>query len=81
MKKSISFTQIAVAIAASAAVGAMVGMLFAPKKGRDLRNKIVEEKDNIVKSMQNKFDSLLVNTKNEIAQEKANLKAAIDGKI
>jgi gas vesicle protein len=81
MKKSINFTQVAVTVAASVAVGAIIGMLFAPKNGSDLRKKIISEKDNMVKAMENKFDSFLAKTKKELATETNELKTAIDDKL
>ena len=78
MKNSISYGQIAVSIISSVTAGALIGMLLAPRKGREVRRRIKHEKDNLMQAMQNKFDSFMVNLKHENGTEKAN--AALDGK-
>jgi gas vesicle protein len=51
--------KIVVAVAAGAAVGAALGILFAPEKGSDLRRKIAEQSKKIVDNVKDKLESTI----------------------
>jgi gas vesicle protein len=48
--------KIVVAVAAGAAVGAILGILFAPQKGSELRGKIVDQGKKIIDNVKDKFE-------------------------
>ena len=48
--------KILVAAAAGAAVGAVLGILFAPDKGSETRRKIAEQKNKIADGLKEKFN-------------------------
>ncbi|MES2330688.1 MAG: YtxH domain-containing protein [Bacteroidota bacterium] len=47
--------KILIAAAAGVAVGAIVGVLFAPGKGRETRKKIIDEGENLAETLKEKF--------------------------
>lgn len=51
--------KIVVGVAAGAAVGATLGILFAPEKGTDLRKRLVKEGKKIVDNVKDKFEAKL----------------------
>ena len=44
------------ALVAGAAVGALIGVLFAPEKGEDLRNKIADMKSDCLNTLKDKVN-------------------------
>lgn len=46
---------------AGLAAGALIGVLFAPDKGSDLRGKIIKKSDDYLDSVKKKFNTLLDN--------------------
>jgi gas vesicle protein len=44
---------------AGLAAGALIGVLFAPDKGSDLRGKIIKKSDDYLDSVKKKFNTLL----------------------
>jgi gas vesicle protein len=48
-------------LAAGLAAGAVLGILFAPAKGKDTRNKISKKGEKIVEDLKTKFDEFLEN--------------------
>ncbi|MBC7411772.1 MAG: YtxH domain-containing protein [Bacteroidia bacterium] len=51
--------KLVVGVLAGVAVGALVGVLFAPHKGSETRRKIVEKGDDSMDEMKDKFEELL----------------------
>lgn len=60
---------------AGVAVGALLGMVFAPEKGSDTRKKISKKSADTIEDLQEKFDNLLDNVtqKFEAVKEEAAL--------
>ena len=57
--------KIAIAAAAGAAIGGILGVLFAPNKGTDTRQKIVDGGKKIVDTVKDKVNGLRVNIKDK----------------
>lgn len=66
--------KVVIGVLAGVAVGALLGVLFAPDKGSETRKKIMRKGENSVDDLQDKFDELLCNMteKFEAAKEEAN---------
>ena len=61
-------------VLAGIAVGAVIGILFAPDKGKNTRKKISEDGDTFVEELKSKFDDFLdtITEKYESAKKEAN---------
>ena len=61
------------ALLIGAAIGGVLGILFAPDKGSETRKKIIGKADDLTDSLKEKFSALLEDAKKEIelAKEKA----------
>ena len=57
--------KIAIAVAAGAVIGGVLGVLFAPDKGTDTRKKIADGVKKIPDTVKEKFNSLRVNIKDK----------------
>lgn len=66
--------KIVVGVLAGVAVGALLGVLFAPEKGSVIRSKISEKGDDYVDELKDKFNEFLDGVKKdiEIVKGKAN---------
>jgi len=66
--------KIVVGVLAGVAVGALLGVLFAPEKGTETRRKISEKGDDYVDDIKEKFNSFLEEVKQDVAivKDKAN---------
>jgi len=74
MEKSNSNTgKLVGALLVGAAVGATLGILFAPNKGTETRKKLIAKGDDISDAIKEKFNGMVETTKNEV--EKINSKA------
>jgi len=62
------------ALLVGAAIGGVLGILFAPDKGSETRKKILSKGEDLSDAMKEKFDGLLSEVKKEaaIVKEKAN---------
>lgn len=54
------------ALLAGAAIGGLLGMLYAPDKGTKTRKKIFDAKDDVIDSITDKFDEFLENVRGEV---------------
>ncbi len=61
------------ALLLGAAIGGVLGILFAPEKGSDSRNKLMGKADDLQHTLKKKFNDLIEESKNEL--ELANNKA------
>ena len=48
--------KVAIGVVAGVATGAVLGLLFAPDKGRETRRKIIEKEKDLVKNLKDKMD-------------------------
>ena len=69
------------AILAGAAVGVGLGILFAPDKGSNTREKIKDGFDDLKEKAKSKFNLLEEETKEQFSQTKDELKETIDNLI
>ncbi|MCF6131439.1 YtxH domain-containing protein [Flavobacterium wongokense] len=66
------------ALLAGAAIGAAVGVLFAPDKGSETRKKMKEGLDDLKDQAKSKWDNLDDETKQKFSDTKDNLKEKVD---
>ena len=61
------------ALLLGAAIGGVLGILFAPDKGSETRKRIAGKADDLTDSLKDKFNALMEEAKNELeaAKEKA----------
>ncbi|HWY13206.1 MAG TPA: YtxH domain-containing protein [Bacteroidia bacterium] len=58
------------ALLIGAAIGGVLGILFAPDKGSETRKKIAGQTDDLTESLKEKFNALLEDAKKEFAAAK-----------
>lgn len=66
------------ALLAGAAIGAAIGILFAPDKGSKTREKLKEGLDDLKDQAKSKWDSLEDETKEKFSGTKENLKETVE---
>ena len=59
-------SKIIIATAAGAALGAVIGILFAPEKGSELRRKIGNQGKKLAAGIQEKFEETVQNWKEKV---------------
>ncbi len=55
------------------ALGGILGILFAPDKGKETRKKIVGASDDLTESLKEKFDQFMGEAKKEVERAKENV--------
>ncbi len=78
VKKSKNIGTIISSLALGAIAGSAIALLFAPRKGKDLRKKISGKTDEFTESMKSKFNSILQESKSEYEKEEAKAKMHIN---
>jgi gas vesicle protein len=63
-------------LVSGAAVGAAIGLLFAPKKGTETRRKITETGDNYLQEAKSKFNEFTDNLSHKVDEVRNRSKAA-----
>ena len=71
-------SKILTAIAAGAAAGAILGVLFAPDKGTETRKKISKKSGDVADSLKHKFNDFVDGLKETYATAKESVDDAID---
>ena len=64
-----------VGLVSGAALGAVVGMLFAPRKGKEIREKIGKTSENYINDAKSKFNEFSDNLNDKVESLKAKTKA------
>ncbi len=71
-----------IGLVSGAALGAVVGLLFAPKKGKDIRKKIGDTSENYIKDAKNKFNEFSDTLNDKVEALKAKTKSGMsDSKL
>ena len=71
-----------VGLVSGAALGAAVGMLFAPKKGKDIRKKLGKTSENYINDAKSKYNDFSDNLNDKVESLKAKTKANLsDSKL
>ena len=65
-----NFSKVLLGFAAGAAIGAALGLLFAPDKGTETRRKIAEKSNDMADSLKDKFNDFVDGVKNKFANAK-----------
>lgn len=73
-KKSDDTIKVIGALLLGAAIGAGLGILFAPDKGSETRKKMVEKSDDVLDSVKTKFNDFMEELKKEIEKGKQTAK-------
>ncbi len=66
--------KVIIALLLGAAIGGVLGVLFAPDKGTTTRKKLMGKTDHLSDSLKEKFSVLLEEAKQELEEAKANAK-------
>ncbi|MES2590706.1 MAG: YtxH domain-containing protein [Bacteroidota bacterium] len=66
--------KVVLGVLAGAAVGALVGVLFAPDKGTETRKKIAESSTDLMDEWKEKFDDLIAGLNEKVQPVKDNAK-------
>lgn len=70
--------KVVLGVLAGAAVGALVGVLFAPDKGTETRKKIAESSNDLIEDWKEKFDDLIAGFNEKVQPAKDNAKEWVE---
>jgi gas vesicle protein len=71
-------SKILIALAAGAAAGAVLGILFAPDKGTETRRKISKRSSDIANSLRDNFNDFVDSVKENFSNAKAEVKESVE---
>jgi gas vesicle protein len=77
MENSNNSGKIIGALLIGAAIGGVLGILFAPDKGSETRKKIIGKTDDLAESLKERINSIVEQTKTELAMAEQNGKSII----
>ena len=80
MEKANNTGKIVGALLVGAAVGAALGILFAPNKGAETRKKLMAKGDDLSDAIKEKFSGLMQDIRNEVEQVKVKANHIMDHK-
>jgi gas vesicle protein len=78
MDNSNKFNNLAGTFLVGAAIGGILGVLFAPKKGSDTRRQIAETGENFATSVKDQYDNIVSRFSNEIEDLKTRANHVFD---
>ncbi len=80
MEKVNNTGKIVGALLVGAAVGAALGILFAPNKGAETRKKLMAKSDDLSDAIKEKFNDFMEDTRNEVEHVKVKANNILDHK-
>jgi len=78
MENSSKTETVVVSLLVGAAVGGILGMLFAPNKGSKTRKKLMRKQEELSKTIKSEFSHLIDEAKSEYKESKAKVNEIIE---
>ena len=78
MENSNNSGKVVASLLIGAAIGGILGILFAPDKGSETRKKIAGKADDLTDSLKETFNSFVKESKNQFETEKSKVKGFVE---